>query len=318
MSSFLLGPPLAAPARRVVSLVPSLTEAVGQLGKLDVLVGRSDYCVSPAEAAKVPALGGTKTFDPKRVLEAGPQLVLTAKEENPRRLVFTLAQRVPVLVVDPRGPEDVPALWRELGQVLGVPHRGQELAAEVERELAAARVLASAWPGSKTFVYFVWKDPWMAAGPQTYVSRLLTTCGLVNAVETGPRRYPTLKAPQALAPDVVVHLYPDEPYSFALPLDLSPWERPVVPMPFSQLLASGALATSQLAPRAEGGAGRPEEGCLGEELAPGGSYLLGGRIFCLGVRGAPFTWYPSRTAQGLRQGQHLVRLLTRWLASTCP
>lgn len=271
MSGFLLGPRLKELPQRVVSLVPSLTEAVFQLGCGGKLVARTDFCTSPPEARALPSVGGTKSFEPAAVLALKPDLVLAAKEENPKRRVEELADHVPVLVVDPKGPQDVPDLWRLLGSTLGAEEKAEERAREVEALLGT-----TAGPPIP-FVYFVWKDPFMAAGPDTYVSRLLASCGFANVVSAQLRRYPRVGASVALAGEVRVHFYPDEPYAFSLPADLEDWGARVEERP--------------------------------------GYFLLAGRILCFGVGGAEMTWYPSRTAAGLRLGRELHQKCLAVLAS---
>ncbi|MEW5878005.1 MAG: helical backbone metal receptor [Acidobacteriota bacterium] len=261
MSSFLLGPGLRQTPQRVVSLVPSLTEAVFQLGCGQRLVARTDFCTSPLEVRALLSVGGTKTFEPAAVLALAPDVVLAAKEENPKARVEALAAQVPVLVADPQGPQEVPDLWRLLGSLLGAQTQGEALAREVEALLGADPYVPI------PFVYFVWKDPFMAAGPDTYVSRLLTVCGFDNAVPAGPRRYPIVGKQMALADGVRVHLYPDEPYAFTLPTHLQDWGESVEEKP--------------------------------------DHFLLDGRILCFAVSGADLTWYPSRTAAGLRLGRKL-------------
>lgn len=290
MSFFYLGTPPHNPPERVVSLVPSLTESLQALGCQGLLVGRTDYCPASAQVAGIPSVGGTKTFRLERVLQNRPELVLAAKEENPRRLVEELAQQVPVLVVDPEGPEDVPAIWRELGRVLGAQGPGEALAVEVEQawaELAAGPAFPQVY-----FVYFVWARPWMAAGPNTYVGHLLQATGLVNAVPAGSRRYPQLSQEQALAAEVRLHFYPDEPYAFSLPQALELWGEGV------SVAAAGAALQAPL-----------------EGEAASRAFLLDGRILCLAVSGAALTWYPSRTAEGLRLARELAHVAARWLAT---
>lgn len=231
MSNVLLGPQASPTPRRVVSLVPSLTEAVFQLGCGHVVVGRTRYCVAPEAALAVPEVGGTKDFSVDAVRALRPDLVLAAKEENPRGKVEQLARHVPVLVADPRGPEDVPELWRLLGSLVGAQEEAEEHARRVEDLLV--EVSGPQIP----FVYFVWKSPPTAAGPRTYVSGLLARAGFVNAVPDGPRRYPIVSPAIALGGNVRVHFYPDEPYRFALPDDLEAWGVLLTPRADHWLLA---------------------------------------------------------------------------------
>ncbi len=263
---FPLGPPLAAPARRVVSLVPSLTEALCQLDAAQLLRGRTRYCVAPAaQVAGVATVGGTKDPDLAGILSLAPDLVLAAKEENRKQDIQQLAVQVPVLVVDPAGPAEVPAVWRALGAAVGRPAAADARAAEVEALLAAPPGPWAPLP----CLYFIWQQPWMAAGPDTYVSRLLGQCGFANPLPAQRRRYPVVTAEQALGPEIGAHLYSDEPFPFHLPEHLAGW---------------GVEFTTQ---------GNRE------------GWVLARRIRCRLVCGATFTWYPSRTAEGLRRGRAL-------------
>lgn len=291
MTWFFLGPKLAKPPKRIVSLVPSLTEAVNMLGRGHLLIGRTDFCVSPGQVRTVTSVGGTKTVDLAKVIHLGPDLVLAAKEENPKSVVQVLARSIPVLVVDPQGPEDVPELWRILGEVLGAEGLGRELAAGVEQELKLTTGgIGEGAQGS--FIYFVWSNPWMAAGPTTYVSQLLARYGLVNALAPGVRRYPVISQEQALGKNVTLHLYPDEPFAFRLPDALAVWGVPFVPVRFSPL-PGGEAAVRGFEDRR----GDPDE-----------VFLLAGRILCVPVAGADLTWYPSRTHLGLRFARQLARI----------
>jgi len=262
-----LGPDFLGPAQRVVSLVPSLTHAVFELGAGDTMVGRTDFCVRPEpEVDAVTAVGGTKNPDVDRVLELAPDLVLANREENTRRRVERIAERVPVLLTEPRGPDDAPPLWRELGLAVGRGGAGDVLAREVELELARCGTLSKG--GGPSFVYWVWRAPWMAAGRDTYISELLTTAGWHNAVPEEGTRYPKLEPPQALALEPDVLLFSSEPYDFDLPRDLDVF-------------------------------------CDAPKRRNGG-WSLDGSTVALAVDGQRLSWYPSLTAAGLRLARELV------------
>ncbi|MCZ7650299.1 MAG: helical backbone metal receptor [Thermoanaerobaculia bacterium] len=264
-----LGSPLSPPARRPLSLVPSLTEAVFRLGAGDRLVGRTQFCLRPTGRVEgIPAVGGTKDPDLERIAALAPDLVLANREENTRARVERIAERTPVLLTDPLSPADVPGLWRELGLALGCEARAEALAAEVEDALAITRPEPGA-PAPR-FVCWIWKDPWMAAGPETYLSELLCHAGLENAVPTARARYPRISPAEALALGADLHLFASEPYDFRLPRDLADFARPAEPEADAWRLDRGPLAL-----RADG-----------ELLA----------------------WYPARTAEGLRYAVALRRL----------
>jgi ABC-type Fe3+-hydroxamate transport system substrate-binding protein len=158
-----LGPRFRGPAKRVVSLVPSLTHAVFELGAGDAVMGRTDFCVRPAAGVDgVETVGGTKNPNVAHVLELEPDVVLANREENTRRRVERIADRVPVLLTDVGGPGDAPGLWRELGEIVGCTQDGDRRAREVEEALE--RDLEEPTRNPPRFLYWIWRDPWLAAG----------------------------------------------------------------------------------------------------------------------------------------------------------
>jgi ABC-type Fe3+-hydroxamate transport system substrate-binding protein len=206
------------PARlppRVVSLVPSLTEALVWLGLASHLVGVSDWCVHPAEVvAKLPKVGGTKTPSIPRILALAPDLVIANREENRRRDVERLeAAGVPVWVTYPRSVRDGVALLRELAALGAASGAQAELVDPIEAAVAAAE---AARPARAVRVFCpIWKTPWMSVGQDTYAHDLLALCGGENVFAgCEDRRYPIVQLSEIVAASPEVILLPDEPYAF--------------------------------------------------------------------------------------------------------
>lgn len=266
-----LGSPRRGPARRIVSLVPSLTEAVFMLAAGAKLVGRTEWCVRPpGKVDSIPALGGTKNPDVARIIDLRPDAVLASREENTRHRVLDIADHVPVWLASPRGPEDVPDLWRELGAITGREAAGERLARRVAATLEEVQGWSRRIQGGARFLYLVWKHPWIAAGPDTYISRLLETSGLRNALPPGPERFPKLDDAALLGDGIDVYLFSTEPFAFELPRDLGP------------LWVAGA---------------GDSEGWL--RIREG---RLGGM-----VDAQPLSWYPSLAEKGLAYARELRR-----------
>ena len=208
-------PRLAAPPARIVSLVPSLTEALFDLGLGDRVVGVTRWCVHPAAGVShLPKVGGTKDTDVAAVLALAPDLVIANREENTRRTVEQIrAAGIPVWVTYPRTVADGAALLRELAE-LGAHRDALETVVEpVEQAVADAERTR---PQTEARVFCpIWRDPWMSVGADTYADALLNLCGGANVfAERRERRYPivSLEDVVAAAPEVV--LLPDEPYAF--------------------------------------------------------------------------------------------------------
>ena len=207
---------IETPPRRIVSLVPSLTELLFELGAGDAMVGVTRYCTEPPHrVAAVAKVGGTKNPDLEAVAALRPDLVVMNAEENRREDFEALAARgLLVYVTEPKTVADGIRLIARLGALVG---RG-----EVATRLAAAQqhavdVVIARLRGAAPVRYFcpIWRKPWMAFNADTYAHDVLALSGGANVMAAGAARYPevTLDAIAAARPEVV--LLPDEPYRFA-------------------------------------------------------------------------------------------------------
>jgi ABC-type Fe3+-hydroxamate transport system substrate-binding protein len=198
--------------QRIVSLVPSLTEALFALGVGERLVGRTRYCTQPPRmVGKVPKVGGTKKFDVRLVLELEPDLIVAVREENSREDVETLAEAgVPVFLGAPETVEGAVQMLGNLARTVEAP-LAAEVLAPIERVVKRLKMRR----GSPRRVFVpIWMSPYMSVGSDTYVHDVLRTCGGEN-VSGGETRYPvvTLGEIEALRPEII--LLPDEPYPFS-------------------------------------------------------------------------------------------------------
>ena len=206
-----------AAAARYVSLVPSLTETLFELGVGESVVGATKFCVHPRPALDaVPRVGGTKDPRIDRILALSPTLVLVNQEENRLEDVERLrAAGLAVHVTFPRRVADVPTMLRGLGELVGRPGRGEELAADVEAAVEEVRPAATG-RAPVPFAVLVWREPWLAAGPETFLSDLVTVAGGVNVIQGAPggAAYPEVELDglQGLGPRRI--LLPSEPFPF--------------------------------------------------------------------------------------------------------
>ncbi len=200
---------LDAPPRRIVSLVPSQTELLADLGLDAEVVGLTRFCVHPAgwKAAK-PIVGGTKNVRPERVAALKPDLVLANLEENVREQVEALDAVAPVFVTDVATVSDATGMIRTVGALVGRTGRAGALADEIERGFDGL-----AAPAPVRAAYLVWRDPWMTVGGDTFIHDVMGRAGLAN-VFGEQTRYPalTLADLAAAAPEVV--LLSSEPFPF--------------------------------------------------------------------------------------------------------
>jgi ABC-type Fe3+-hydroxamate transport system substrate-binding protein len=221
---------------RIISLVPSWTETLFAIGAGDRVVGCTRFCEQPRDRVqRLPKVGGTKDVDVGAVLALGPDLVIANQEENTRHAVEALRARgVNVLLTFAHGVRGAIAELRAIGAAVAAAEAADACASRIEQAVSKIEVAATSRPCVAVAV-FVWRDPWMVAGPATYIDDLVRLCGGDNVFGTRRRRYPLAadlgRAPERPAgdrdtrypritieevtrsePDVV--LLPDEPYAF--------------------------------------------------------------------------------------------------------
>ncbi|MGQ0649718.1 MAG: helical backbone metal receptor [Gemmatimonadaceae bacterium] len=201
---------------RIVSLCPSLTELVFDLGLGNALVGRTKFCVHPAdEVAVVPSVGGTKNPRIDRIVATSPDLVLMNEEENRIEDARALeAAGVPVHTSMPRTAEDTAAMVRSIGAALAVVGPAESMAADIERRAARVRAAAQGRP-PVTYAYLIWREPWMTVNADTFIAELLGMPGGINVFADNAERYPTVTLSAVAAATPAVILLPSEPFPFA-------------------------------------------------------------------------------------------------------
>jgi len=206
---------LARPPRRIVSLVPSITETLCALGLADALVGITIYCVEPREiVGSKTRIGGEKNPDLERIRGLDPDLVIANIEENLREHVATLRSwSIPVWVTYPRTVAEGIQLIAELGAVTGTEARASELIEEIEPLYARVLGVAARRPPVAVF-YPIWRAPYMTINCDTYIHDMLRVCGAHNVFADRPERYPTVTLDEVAARRPAVILLPDEPFRF--------------------------------------------------------------------------------------------------------
>ena len=196
---------------RIVSLVPSLTELVCELGLAGELVGRTGFCVHPKDVVRrIPKVGGTKTVNLEKIRSLEPTHVVLNMDENRKETAEALEKFVPNLVVThPLAPLDNLALYRRFGNVFGREREAEALCMRFQTAYDAAK---AARYRERRVLYLIWKDPWMTVSRDTYISRTLALFGLHTVPESAAERYPKLEDLSRVDADLV--LLSSEPYRF--------------------------------------------------------------------------------------------------------
>lgn len=197
---------------RIVSLVPSQTELLVDLGLRDNIVGVTKFCVHPNKLRKEKTIvGGTKNVHFEKVKALNPDIVICNKEENTEEIVIELEKIAPVWVSDISNISECIEMINRLGEVFEVSQSALEISSKILSELKAFRAFSEKLPIKKV-VYLIWKDPYMAAGRDTFINELLELNRFENLFTDENSRYPEVR--EELLRQAETILLSTEPFPF--------------------------------------------------------------------------------------------------------
>ncbi len=200
---------------RIISLCPSLTELVCDLGRGDDLIARTKFCIHPAErVAAVESVGGTKNPKIERIVALQPDVVFLNEEENRVEDADALrAAGITCHVSFPRTTGETAAMVRSIGSVLERGTEAEQIACDIEGRAERVRARNAGRPPVR-YVYLIWRRPWMTINDDTFIAALLALPGGSNVFGHLADRYPEIGVEEigAAHPDVV--LLSTEPFPF--------------------------------------------------------------------------------------------------------
>lgn len=194
---------------RIVSLVPSQTELLFDLGLDEEIVGVTKFCIHPKEKCKNKAkIGGTKKFDFSAIDALAPDLIIGNKEENYKEGIEILKASYPVWMSDIYDLRDAFEMIDSIGALVGKRMEAQKIVEDIGKgfEDFAPKI-------KKRALYLIWKDPYMSIGKHTFIHEMMLKCGFENVLGDMDR-YPILTAEDIKALDPEVILLSSEPYPF--------------------------------------------------------------------------------------------------------
>jgi ABC-type Fe3+-hydroxamate transport system substrate-binding protein len=197
---------------RIISLVPSQTELLVDLGLADNLVGITKFCIHPKHIIKSkPRSGGTKQLDFEKISALNPTIIIANKEENEKAQIESLCEEFPVWISDIYDLADNEKMILSLGDIFHKNEQAQQIVNTINTGFNGLIPLAA----PKNVVYFIWKNPYMVAGNNTFINYMLEKLGFNNLFKNdSTSRYPALdkQALQELNPEVV--FLSSEPFPF--------------------------------------------------------------------------------------------------------
>jgi len=197
---------LSAPPRRIVSLVPSVTEVLYAIGAEDLLVGVTDFCDYPPEAKRKPHVGGMLSPNLETLVTLKPDLVVATRSGNTEETFDQLKRLgIPVYLADPTTVSDVLRLVSNLGELTGHRDGAAAVDKDIERRIEAVRDRVAGRPLPRV-LYVLWPEPVIVPGRGALVSELIALAGGDSVTADGADGYPrySLEAAVARAPQVII------------------------------------------------------------------------------------------------------------------
>lgn len=197
--------------RRIISLVPSQTELLFDLGLATEVIGITKFCVHPSEWFRSKKrIGGTKDIRFNIIEELQPDLIIANKEENAKEQIEELERHFPVWISDINNLNDAYEMMTQVGRMVNKPAAAGKLIGEIKNNFAELQTNQST---VKTCCYLIWQNPYMTIGSDTFIHSMIEKAGFINCCAV-KKRYPkiSIEEIQELNPELV--LLSSEPYPF--------------------------------------------------------------------------------------------------------
>ncbi|MGM0582155.1 MAG: ABC transporter substrate-binding protein [Bacteroidota bacterium] len=195
--------------KRIISLVPSITEFLYDLGLANQVVGITKFCVHPMKWRKEKEIiGGTKQQHLTKIQDLKPDLIIANKEENEKLYVEKLSKICPVYVSDVNDFDSALAMMIDIGELTGEYEKAEEISQNINQQFDLIKKSAS----KIKVAYCIWKKPWMWAGSDTFISKMLGYCGFENIIPQ--ERYPEIEMSEIVKMDPDYIFLSSEPFPF--------------------------------------------------------------------------------------------------------
>ncbi|HVW95861.1 MAG TPA: helical backbone metal receptor [Mucilaginibacter sp.] len=200
---------LAERPKRIVSVVPSQTELLFDLDLVDEIVGVTKFCVHPKEKVRiVMKIGGTKQLDIAKITDLKPDLIIANKEENDQQQIEQLMELFPVWVSDIGDLNGAVEMIEIVGEMVGKTAEAKKLTDTIRQDFAGLLPLER----KLRTAYFIWRNPYMVTGCNTFIDNMLSRCGFINAFDQP--RYPEIDGTLLRQAKPELILLSSEPYPF--------------------------------------------------------------------------------------------------------
>ena len=196
--------------QRIISVVPSQTELLFDLGLNEEITGITKFCVHPADWFKTKTrIGGTKQLNIELIQQLNPDLIIADKEENVKEQIQALQKHFPVWISDVNNLEDAYEMIEQVGLIVNKQDGANDIIFQIKNNFAKLLTNDSKLPAA----YLIWQNPYMTIGGDTFISSMLDAAGFINIFQDR-RRYPEVTIEELQTANCKLLLLSSEPFPF--------------------------------------------------------------------------------------------------------
>jgi len=197
--------------KRIISLVPSQTELLSDLGLEEEVIGITKFCIHPKKWFKTKIrVGGTKNIQFNKIAELNPDLIIANKEENTKEQIEALQKLYPVYTSDISNLDESIEMIKTIGTITNRESTSNKIIIKINQEFERLEVLKKR---SYSVLYLIWKEPYMTINQNTFINDMMQRCGFNNVI-LDENKYPELTATQISTLNPYLIFLSSEPYPF--------------------------------------------------------------------------------------------------------
>ena len=199
--------------KRIVSLVPSQTELLVDLGLENTIAGITKFCIHPKRLRmSTTVVGGTKQINIDKIKALQPDIIICNKEENTKDIIESLSEIAPIHISDIYNLQDCFELIKMYGDIFNVENNASALISNIQNE---RKVFQNQFQNKENLkvAYFIWKNPWMVAASDTFIDVMINEAGFINVFEN-EKRYPEINLNNSKLKEADIVFLSSEPYPF--------------------------------------------------------------------------------------------------------
>jgi ABC-type Fe3+-hydroxamate transport system substrate-binding protein len=203
------------PPKRIISLVPSQTEFLYDLGLKNEIIGQTKFCIHPEQMRKQNTIiGGTKNLKLDLIAQLKPNLIIGNKEENEQGQIEYLMQHFPVWMSDIYTLNDAYEMMQKIAEMVHKTKEAEVIIHEIKADFEQLKMKVNGYKNSPKIAYFIWRKPYMVAAKNTFINHLIETLNFENVFAENLERYATVTENDIIDKNPAIIFLSSEPYPF--------------------------------------------------------------------------------------------------------